>query len=252
MVQFINPVTFPYVVTSRYGDYRNYGNHQHEGIDLAPRGGTSKEIVSAAGGKIIAAGWSNVGYGNYIVIDHGGGLRTLYGHLSTIQVQQGQEVGAGQPIGIVGSTGNATGTHLHFTVQVNGVDVNPTPYLTGAVRENLTQAQAIQQSSAPMAPRQPVQLTPIRARQVSVNGGSGSSGFGSDTPTIGNYGLPITPVAISAYATDIIAVLGNQIKSIFEELGTDSQSWFIKNRGYILATVVIILFTNAALQKVVE
>jgi murein DD-endopeptidase MepM/ murein hydrolase activator NlpD len=69
------------------------------------------------------------GYGNAIVVDHGGGIATLYGHVSRIGVRVGEHVTAGQPVGAVGNTGNSTGPHLHFEVRVRGVPVNPMPYL---------------------------------------------------------------------------------------------------------------------------
>ena len=69
------------------------------------------------------------GYGNVIIIDHGGGMSTLYGHQSSIIVTQGQSVNQGQVIGYVGSTGKSTGCHLHFEVRVSGNPVDPTGYL---------------------------------------------------------------------------------------------------------------------------
>ncbi|HQQ90130.1 MAG TPA: M23 family metallopeptidase, partial [Oscillospiraceae bacterium] len=65
-----------------------------------------------------------------IIIDHGGGISTLYGHLSDIYVEQGDIVAAGEAIGAVGSTGWSTGPHLHFEVRIDGEDVNPLPYIT--------------------------------------------------------------------------------------------------------------------------
>ena len=98
----------------------------HAGIDVAaPQGVT---ISAASEGKIIFAGWYG-GYGNAIIIDHGGGISTLYGHCSQIFVGVGQDVQRGQAIGAVGMTGDATGPHVHFEVRVNGKPVDPMSYL---------------------------------------------------------------------------------------------------------------------------
>ena len=80
---------------------------------------------------MIHAGWMG-GYGNLVVIDHGGGLSTAYAHQSSIAVGVGSQVSAGQTIGYVGSTGHSTGPHLHFEVHIGGIDgqkVDPIPYL---------------------------------------------------------------------------------------------------------------------------
>jgi murein DD-endopeptidase MepM/ murein hydrolase activator NlpD len=100
----------------------------HRAYDIANRAGGS--ILAADSGVVTVAGWiDNSGYGNRIMIDHGNGVVTLYGHLSAIQVQVGQRVSKGNVIGQMGSTGRSTGTHLHFEVRVGGVGQNPGNYL---------------------------------------------------------------------------------------------------------------------------
>ena len=105
-----------------------YGTRKfHKGEDIpAPTGAA---IVAAASGTVTTAGWVS-GYGNYTVINHGGGVMTAYGHQSAIYVSVGQTVSAGQTIGAVGSTGNSTGPHLHFEVYVNGATQNPMSYFS--------------------------------------------------------------------------------------------------------------------------
>ena len=96
----------------------------HKGIDIANRG--APDILAADSGTVVVAGWpDNYGYGNRVVIDHGNGYRTLYGHMSRIYVIPGQTVSRGSAIGKMGSTGRSTGTHLHFEVISNGTYLSP-------------------------------------------------------------------------------------------------------------------------------
>jgi murein DD-endopeptidase MepM/ murein hydrolase activator NlpD len=100
----------------------------HAGLDLAAIGGTP--IYAAEAGTVIIAGVRG-GYGNAVVIDHGGGLATLYAHQSRLTVSVGESVSAGERIGFVGCTGYCTGDHLHFEVHINGKHTDPLPYLRG-------------------------------------------------------------------------------------------------------------------------
>lgn len=116
-------------ITSGFG-YRIHPIHHtrlnHTGLDISRPNGTP--IKAADGGRVVMAGWYG-GYGKCIIINHGKGHATLYGHLSRLGVSRGTNVGKGQTIGAVGSTGYSTGAHLHFEVRINGRPVNPRRYL---------------------------------------------------------------------------------------------------------------------------
>jgi murein DD-endopeptidase MepM/ murein hydrolase activator NlpD len=111
------------ILTSTFG--WRWGR-MHEGIDLAVPSGTP--VVAAASGTVIVAGWMG-GYGNLVVIDHGNGIATAYGHNTSVVVGYGQSVAQGQLISYSGSTGHSTGPHVHFEVRVNGSPVDPLGYL---------------------------------------------------------------------------------------------------------------------------
>ena len=98
----------------------------HSGLDIAAPQGTT--ITASAGGTVMMAQWYG-GYGNYILIDDGGGYSTGYGHLSAFYVSAGQQVKQGQAIGAVGCTGSCTGPHVHFEIRINGKPVDPAPRL---------------------------------------------------------------------------------------------------------------------------
>lgn len=123
----------PLQYSGRYissGYYRNSDGSYHGALDICVYGGTYGLNISAAeSGKVITAAyhWS---YGNYVVIDHGNGLSTLYAHCSSLAVGAGQSVSKGQTIGYVGSTGNSSGPHLHFEVRINGSRTNPSNYIS--------------------------------------------------------------------------------------------------------------------------
>lgn len=123
---FTNPLrNVKWRLTSRCGWRANpfTGVKQyHPGIDMAISQGTP--IYAALNGKVVACGWSNI-YGNYVIIDHGNGYQSLYGHMYKKLCTLNQEVSTSTKIGLVGSTGYSTGAHLHFTVYKNGKVVDP-------------------------------------------------------------------------------------------------------------------------------
>jgi murein DD-endopeptidase MepM/ murein hydrolase activator NlpD len=103
----------------------------HTGLDF--RGSTGEPVRATASGKVVTAGW-NGGYGKLVEVDHGNGLSTRYGHLSVIDVEEGQSVRVGQIVGKVGSTGRSTGPHLHYETRVEGDAVDPQKFLRAAIR----------------------------------------------------------------------------------------------------------------------
>jgi len=126
---FIWPLSGP--ITSPFG--MRWGT-LHPGIDIGVPTGTP--IHAAAAGKVIWCGWMS-GYGNLVMIDHGGGLASLYGHQSRIAASCGEEVAQGQLIGYVGCTGFCTGPHLHFEIRVNGSPVDPLGYCSRVGRPDI-------------------------------------------------------------------------------------------------------------------
>ncbi|MDR2817626.1 MAG: peptidoglycan DD-metalloendopeptidase family protein [Oscillospiraceae bacterium] len=139
--EFSWPVPGYYTISSPYG-LRNLDtgtgtlNDFHQGMDIAGSNIYGKNVVAANGGKVLFVCYSDGdrrygSYGKYVIVDHGGGITTYYGHLSAISVSQDQEIARGEKIGEVGSTGYSTGPHLHFEVRENNKHVNPNKYLRG-------------------------------------------------------------------------------------------------------------------------
>ena len=126
---YVWPVPSSRYLTSYFG-YRIhpvYGVYKyHSGIDIGASYGAN--ILACASGTVILSGW-NGGYGNCVIIDHGGGITSLYGHMSSIKVSSGQQVAGGQVIGLIGSTGVSSGPHLHLEFRTNGELVDPLNYV---------------------------------------------------------------------------------------------------------------------------
>lgn len=126
--QFVWPVPSSSRISSGFGWRTLWGKPDyHLGIDIPDNAG--KNIVAAADGEVIMVKKSSTGYGWHIVINHGGGYATLYGHTSRIDVVQGQQVKQGQVIAGVGTTGASTGNHLHFEVRINSKQQDPIKYV---------------------------------------------------------------------------------------------------------------------------
>ncbi|MCH5199064.1 MAG: M23 family metallopeptidase, partial [Oscillospiraceae bacterium] len=119
-------------ISSGYGTRTDPGTGRqkyHGGIDTCVSGGTyGKSVVAAANGTVLTASYMANGYGYYVLIDHGNGLYTLYGHNSRLNVSTGQTVKQGDVIAYAGESGYAFGAHVHFEVRVNGNKVNPLSY----------------------------------------------------------------------------------------------------------------------------
>ena len=137
--QFLWPVPGYTYISSYYG--RRWGT-LHKGIDIAGGSIAGKPAVAAASGRVIVASqtcshhyakWSSCGcgggYGNYVMIDHGNGYVTLYGHFKSVAVQAGQNVAMGETVGYIGTSGYSTGYHLHFEIRKNGAHTDPMQYL---------------------------------------------------------------------------------------------------------------------------
>ena len=137
---FINPTTASNsVVTSGYGGRnavktsKGYSSTDHDGIDIGGTGGNlnGQAADSIGGGKVTEVGYDENGYGNYVVVDHGNGYTSLYGHLQKATVKQGDTVSAGQQVGVIGSTGSSTAPHLHLRVHKNGQSIDPRTVIPG-------------------------------------------------------------------------------------------------------------------------
>ena len=122
-----NNIKMKYPLKSIHTITKNFGGTiNHSGIDY--RANSGEKILAAASGKVVFSGYEG-SYGNYIIIDHGNGIKTMYAHCSTLLKQTGSQVNAGEEIAEVGSTGFSTGPHLHFEVKVNEKPVDPKTYL---------------------------------------------------------------------------------------------------------------------------
>ena len=118
-------------ISSEYGYRKNpfggYVGEYHPGIDI--KGNIGDNVYATADGIVFRSDWYN-GYGNAVVLDHGFGLTTLYGHLTRVNVVPSQQVKAGDVIGFLGSTGRSTGPHVHYEIRKNGDDIDPNPFVS--------------------------------------------------------------------------------------------------------------------------
>jgi len=129
-LQHLEPLTLEWPADGTMTDgFGQRWGRMHLGIDVGIL--TSLDVRAATSGTVTASGWLTgyEGYGNVVMIDAGGGYSVLYAHLSATHVVPGEWVAAGESIGMAGCTGSCTGTHLHFELRIDGVPVNPAPYL---------------------------------------------------------------------------------------------------------------------------
>ncbi len=140
---FIWPVNTSKKISSPIGSRvapGGFGSTNHKGVDICNVGFDSSVFATKSGKVILASSpfqgsyYGGSGYGNYVVVDHGGGVTTLYAHMSTVKVSEGQMVSQGTVLGITGSTGASTGPHLHYEVRINGVYQDPLNYLAGYIK----------------------------------------------------------------------------------------------------------------------
>ena len=118
-------------ITAYFGWRTLYGQpNYHTGIDISGSNVYGKPVIASNTGEVVRVRYYSTGYGYHVMIDHGGNNWTVYAHLSSIAVSEGDWVGQGQVIGYVGSTGNSTGPHLHFEIRLDGTQVNPLDYVT--------------------------------------------------------------------------------------------------------------------------
>ncbi len=118
-------ISSPYGWRTLFGQPNFHGGMDIAGSNAAGVGIRGQNAIASNTGQVTTAYYGTTGYGHYVIIDHGGGYKTLYGHLDAIYVQVGDWVAQGTPIGAVGSTGNSTGPHLHFEIRINGEKIDP-------------------------------------------------------------------------------------------------------------------------------
>lgn len=186
------------------GRYRSGG--YHGGLDFPAPTGTP--ISSMWAGRVSRALRLNRSYGHHAIVDHGGGLQTLYAHMSQLLVNGGQSVGAGSLLGRVGSTGNSTGPHLHLEVRRNGVRVNPEPYLSGAKAGGAGLVPDGNGGFIDLLTKLPSMLGSIRDSLGQLSGGWGAMFLGAAKEAIAN---------VVSYAVEKVPVLGPALKAFTGE-----------------------------------
>jgi murein DD-endopeptidase MepM/ murein hydrolase activator NlpD len=124
------------IITTYFGEVGPLSPRGHSGVDIAAPMDTS--IVAADEGEVLKAYWDDEGYGGLVIIGHPSGYETWYGHLDSFDVQKGQQVKRGQKIGLMGTTGFSTGSHLHFEVRQNGQLRDPLDFLNEAALKPAT------------------------------------------------------------------------------------------------------------------
>jgi len=131
---FIFPVSGDYVITSAFGEH-DLGlagaSTYHEGIDISTLDGETTPVFAAGNGIVLSAGY-NSRAGNYVILDHGEGISTVYMHMAdeSLFVKEGEYISKGQVLGLMGNTGVSSGLHLHFEIRISGTSVNPAAFFS--------------------------------------------------------------------------------------------------------------------------
>jgi cell wall-associated NlpC family hydrolase len=214
------PVVGSFTPTSEYGMRVNpgpYGGNVyklHAGIDLVEQPGPST-VVAAKDGTVSATPTQPAGGGNLIVIDHGAGLTTTYMHLASRRVTVGEQVWAGKPIGVEGSTGNSTGNHLHFTVKINGAPTDPRPWFA---QHGITLPATHATGTAPPAVPLPPTGTATSSPSPTLIPIAGTGTVGSTRPVVSQL-----PAKVGAYQGEQVLNAAYVIKA-GQALNLDAES----------------------------
>lgn len=274
----VPPIASSFIETSDYDDPRSYG--QHGGVDLAPTVETPVPAVAVNNGRVIGTNTRN-DYGNYVDVQLNSGEIARYAHLDSFAVRPGDVVQTGQPLGIVGSTGQSTGTHLHFKLRsglLRGQTIDPQAWLAQllngrepATRQNSTRSY-VPNTSTPVQRQQVVRRAKPEPRyRVPTSVQQDTPFVGSDliqvnpivpselTPaqTVGTTGVEYMQQEITnAYLSDQESGIGSSdllgLQATWENIKTDVSEGIEQNIGYVAVAILAIIVAAVAIFGLVK